>query len=333
MLRFLSFFVAASLQVHRAARRHGGFDAVYSPGPNCRQVQVSSAWFCQARQLELFRSGRHRPRPETIQDWLKLAHRWSYAATVAKIERMFYSSPRLQKVVTQSHLLARDLTHFYGLPPERTVVAHGGVNSEQFDPRARQAMRDRARTELGLSTEEFCFLFIGNNWLIKGLFHVLRAYAELNRGRLLIVGADVEQPASWKKLACELGVASRIQFLPRRPDVLFYYAAADLLVAPSVYDTFPLMPLEAMAAGLPVLISRATGVAEIVGPEDALVVARPDDTAELVAAMRRAMFDAALRARLVENGLRLARSRSWDTIYQAIAAELLAAAREIPSRK
>ena len=326
LVRFLSFFAAASLQVDRAARRHGGFDAIYSPGPNCRQVQVSSAWFCQARQLELFRSGRHRPRPETWKDWLKLAHRWFYAATVAKVERMFYSSPRLQKVVTQSHLLARDLTHFYGLPAERTIVAHGGVNAEHFDPRARLALRDAARRELSLAEDEFCFLFIGNNWLIKGLYHVLRALAELDAGQLLIVGADVEQPDSWRRFAAELGVASRIRFLPRRPDVLFYYAAADVLVAPSVYDTFPLMPLEAMACGLPTIISRATGVAEIAGPDDALVVAHPDDTAELAAAMRRAMLDAALRAHLVDNGLRLANSSSWDGIYSAIAAELVAAA-------
>jgi UDP-glucose:(heptosyl)LPS alpha-1,3-glucosyltransferase len=323
LLRFLSFFLSASHAVERARRRHGGFDAIYSPGPNCRQVQVSSAWFCQARQLAVFRSGKHRPAPATGVDWLKLWHRWSYAAVVARVEKMFYGLDALQKVVTQSHLLARDLQQFYGLNEKRVVVAHGGVNCEHFLPAKRTALRERARHELEIGANEFVFLFIGNNWLIKGLYHVIRALPQVPSARLMVVGLGAERPKSWQKYASQLGVAERIRFLPKRPDILYYYAAADALLAPSVYDTFPLMPMEAMACGLPTIISRTTGVAEIVGPDDTLVVEQLDDSAELTAAMRRMVEDAELRARLVANGLRLARRHPWDGICRAIAAELL----------
>jgi D-inositol-3-phosphate glycosyltransferase len=121
-------------------------------------------------------------------------------------------------------------------------------------------------------------------------------------------------------------VADRIRYLPRRRDVIAYYAAADALLAPSVYDTFPLMPMEAMACGLPVIISAQTGVAEIVGPEDALVVSSAQNTAELAAAMRRMAADADLRARLARNGRALAERNPWDRIQQALARELLAQA-------
>ena len=188
------------------------------------------------------------------------------------------------------------------------------------------ALRASARRELGLRDAEFVFLFIGNNWLIKGLYHVMEALASVPGVRLMVVGLGAERPESWQRFSRELGVADRIAYLPRRPDILYYYAAADALLAPSVYDTFPLMPMEAMACGLPVIISRQTGVAEILGEEDALVVSRPDETPELAELMRRMATDAGLRARLVTNGLRLARQNDWGRIHQAVVQELLSVA-------
>ena len=323
VLRFLSFYAAASLAVERGERRHGRYHGIYSPGANCRQVSVSTAWFCQARQLDLFRSGRHRPPPASIMDWLKLAHRWSYSWIVAGVERRFYQSARLERVIAQSRLLAGDLAHFYSVPEAKLAVAHGGVNAASFDPGERLGLRERARTELGFPEGRFVFFFIGNNWLIKGLYHVLRALAEVPQAQLAIVGADVERRESWHKFAAGLGVADRIHYLPRRRDVIFYYAAADALLAPSVYDTFPLMPMEAMACGLPVIISGRTGVAEIVGAEDALVVSTPENVPELAAAMRRMATDSALRARLVRNGRALAERNPWDRIQRAVEQELL----------
>ena len=326
LVRFLSFYASASRVVRRAERQHGAFAGVYSPGANCSLVQVSSAWFCQARQLELFRSGKHRPPPATFTDWLKLAHRWSYAWCVAQVERAFYRLPGLRRVVTQSHLLARDLQAFYGLPAERLTIAHGGVSCETFTPQQRTERRACARRELGIRDDDFVFFFIGNNWLIKGLYHVMRALPAVPKVKLMIVGLGAEQPDSWRAFSRTLGVAHRITYLPKRPDIIHYYAAADALLAPSVYDTFPLMPMEAMACGLPVIISRNTGVAEIVGAEDCIVVEDVENAAELAAAMQRMATDADLRARLARNGLVLARNNRWDRIYQAVADELLRAA-------
>lgn len=324
IVRFLSFFASASYAVRRGEKRHGAYDAVYSPGANCRQVSVSTAWFCQARQLALFRSGGHRPPPASTMDWLKLAHRWSYAWIASGVERAFYRSSRLERVIAQSNLLARDLMQFYGLPESKLRIVHGGVNASTFDPAERLALRTRARAALGFRDAQFVFFFIGNNWLIKGLFHVLHALAQVPNVWLAIVGADVERPESWQKLSHKLGVADRIRYLPRRGDVMFYYAAADALLAPSVYDTFPLMPMEAMACRVPVIISAQTGVAEIVGPEDALVVSDPQNISELAAAMRRMASDAALRVRLVANGFVLAGRNPWDRMLQAVTRELLA---------
>lgn len=320
---YLSFYLSGSWQVQRAEKQHGEFHAVYSPGPNCRQVQVSTAWFCQARQLALFRSGKHRPPPHSVMDWLKLGNRWAYAAAVTGVERMFYSSPRLQRVVSPSRLLARDLKAFYGLPEERVRVAYAGVDSEHFTPARRAELRERARQELNLPADHFVFFFIGNNWLIKGLYHLLRALPQVPDALLVVVGADYERIESWQRMSEELGVADRIRYVGRRPDIIYYYAAADALLAPSVYDTFALMPMEAMACGLPVIVSRNAGVAEIVGADSALVVENIEDSTELAGAMNRTAGDPALRARLVASGLQLAQQHTWDEFCSAIETELL----------
>lgn len=326
LLHYLSFYAMATRAVAAAERRHGKFSAIYSPGPNCAQVQVAAAHFCQARQLELFRSGKHRPAPASLLDWAKLAHRWSYAWVVSQVEGHFYRLPGLQSVIAPSQVLARDLQNYYGLDSRRVSVAHNGVDCRNFNPEARAALRKNARHELELPDGQFTFLFIGNNWLIKGLQHAIRALAQVPDAQLLVVGRGYERLESWKKYSDGLGVSRRIQYVPRRPDVLHYYAAADALLAASVYDTFGMTVLEAMACGLPAIISRSMGVAEIAGPDDCLLVAQLQDAAELALAMQRITTDAALRAKLAANGARLAERQPWDAAYRAIAAELRRAA-------
>ncbi len=329
LARFLSFYWMASRAVDAAAKRHGGFDAVYSPGPNCRQVEVCTAWFCQARQDELLRSGKLRPGPATMSDWLRLAHRKLYAATVTRLERRFYASPRLRAVVSPAQVLKDDLVACYGIEPERIVVAHAGVDAKTFDAAQRAALRAQARAELGLGEGEFWFLFAGTDWVRKGMLTVHAAMREVTDARLLAVGPDGS--ASWKRHAEQAGIAGRIRYLPPRRDILFYFAAADALVAPSVFEPFGLIPLEAMACGLPVIITTAMGVAEIATPEDAVILQCADDAAELAAAMRRVMEDSALRATLARNGPQRARMHPWDAIYKATEAEIKAVAKTSPA--
>lgn len=327
LARFLSFYLAASRAVDLASREHGGYSAVYSPGPNCRQVQVSTAWFCQARQLELFRAGKHRPPPVTLVDWLKLANRWSYAWCVTKVERAFYRLPQLRRVMAVSDLLARDLQRYYGVPLENVHVAHSGVNSEVFTPERRAMLREQARRELGVAPNQFVYFFIGNNWLIKGLYHVIQTMPQVPDVHLMVVGLGAERPESWQAFARELGVEHRITYLPRRPDVIYYYAAADALLAPSVYDTFGLMPLEAAACGVPSVITRSMGVAEVLTSEEAIILESGEDVPALAQAMRLLQEDPASRERLSRAGIARARRYSWDGMCDATIEILLRTAR------
>ena len=96
---------------------------------------------------------------------------------------------------------------------------------------------------------------------------------------------------------------------------------ADALVLPSLYEGFGLPPLEAMAAGVPVLVSRAASLPEICG--DAALYCDPHDTADIARQLERLLSDAELRARLGRAGPAHARRFSWDAAADAYA-EVLA---------
>ena len=127
---------------------------------------------------------------------------------------------------------------------------------------------------------------------------LLGAMARLARVRpgavLLLVGEGPEEDRM-RRRAARLGLADRVRFLGRRDDVPALMTEADLLVLPSAFEGLPLVVLEAMAAGLPVVASRIGGVVEALGPEHPWLVP-PGDRRTLASALSDALGDGPARA-------------------------------------
>src|SRR5439155_13373686 len=104
----------------------------------------------------------------------------------------------------------------------------------------------------------------------------------------------------------------RLRFLALRPDVEFYYAAADAYVGPSLEDAFALPPIEAMACGLPVIASSYAGVSEVITDGvDGLILKDPTDAASLARLISDLYTDSTLRKRLGENARTTACQYAW----------------------
>jgi glycosyltransferase involved in cell wall biosynthesis len=123
-------------------------------------------------------------------------------------------------------------------------------------------IRARVRSQLGVSDSELVAMFVGVDWDRKGLQYAIEAVARVPAWRLLVVGPG--EVVRYREIALRAGANGRVMFLGRKSDTAPYFAAADGFVMPTAYEAFPLVTLEATAAGLPLLVSQVSGMEELI---------------------------------------------------------------------
>ena len=204
-----------------------------------------------------------------------------------------------------------------GAARNRITVVPSGVDVDQFSPDGPAAERgDRPRV-----------LCIGRLVPRKGFDTVLRALVGVPDAELIIAGgpaadelAGDPEAARLTRLAERFGVADRVRLVGAvaRPDVPALLRSADLVVCTPWYEPFGIVPLEAMACGVPVVASAVGGFLDTVvdGATGTLVPPRRPD--RLAAAMRRLLAEPFWREAYGTAGVDRARSRySWDRIAAA----------------
>jgi glycosyltransferase involved in cell wall biosynthesis len=285
-------------------------DLVYSPGVNCLDAQVVTVHVVFAEYLRLV-AGELRLRRHPLRAWPRLLHRRIYYRLIAALERRVYSNSRTL-LGANSRKTVEDVFRHYGKRDGVTVVYHG-LELDRFHPDVCARLRAGVRAELGMAEGEIALLLVGNDWRNKGLPCLLAAAAALGdeRIRVLVVGTD--DPAVCAAELDRFGLRARVQFLPPRRDVEAWYAAADIYVGPSLEDAFALPPAEAMACGLPVVVSSRAGVSEVVTEGlDGFVLRDPADVKELTVILRRLVSDAELRRRIGEQAAQAAQQYTWE---------------------
>ena len=148
--------------------------------------------------------------------------------------------------------------------------------------------------------EEVLALLIAHNFRLKGVATLLRAMqclvAQGREVRLVVVGG--KRLGWWRGRARSLGLDRRVTFAGLVDDTVPYYAAADMYVHPTFYDSCSLVVLEAAACGLPIITSRYNGAAELFRePREIRLISDPGDARELAAAMA-GLLDEPVRRRM-----------------------------------
>jgi glycosyltransferase involved in cell wall biosynthesis len=222
-------------------------------------------------------------------------------------------------VITSSMNTKSDLVNLFGIAEERVRVVHLGI-SEAFRP-INPARIERFRKEYDLATPYL--LFVGNVKQHKNLATLLRAFSRVRLRhpglRLVFVGGKCLQDQTLARLARELGVTDFIRDLGRisEEDVLGAYNAAEMLVFPSLYEGFGFPVLEAMACGIPTVVSTGGSLPEVAG--DASILCDPHTPDAFVEAVEILLSDSARRAALVKLGLERAKLFSWrETAKQTL---------------
>ena len=223
-------------------------------------------------------------------------------------------SPRQDRwVVATSDAVMRETVTGYPHTAPVTVVIAPGVNlpGTAITP-------EEARQQLSLPLDVPLALFVGNDFDKKGLPTLLEALVTVPSVHLAVVGQG-RRLTHYRQQIEALGLKDRVHLLGSLADVSPAYAAADGLVHPTTEDTYAMVVLEAMAHGLPVLVSSAhyCGIAaELTHGSDALILDHPQDSKELARHLNTLLTNSDLRTSLKEAGLHFARERSWTHAAQ-----------------
>jgi glycosyltransferase involved in cell wall biosynthesis len=241
------------------------------------------------------------------------------AQQIIRAKRRLYA--RADAIICVSESSRQDLLRFYDVDPAKTRVIHHGLR--------RLAGSRAAAAELRTRVPADYLLFVGSRAPYKNFNALLRAFREtdLHRSMQLVVAGGGALTAEEQVLARQLEIEGRLIVFPEITDALLAeaYAAATLLVYPSLCEGFGFPPLEAMAAGCPALVSNTSSLPEIC--RDAPFYFDPGTQEE-----QNSLAQALLLATADDRARRLARQRGVEIAFlyswQKCAAETLTLYRE-----
>ena len=215
------------------------------------------------------------------------------------------------------------MNHYFGR--HDIDIIPNGVDLSHFSPGNRLAMRIAARQKLHYSPEDVVLLLVGDDLRNKGLPLLLESLSRCRDLplRLCVVGSDASPDGA--ATVGLLQLQDRVTFVGETEEILAFYAAADICVAPSREDSFNLPALEAMASGLPVVVSTKAGISEYLSDGvDSLLLPEPENPLSLCEILSRLAQDSELRRNLGQNATQTAMRLSWDRHAGAIYALLSA---------
>ncbi|HEY0489999.1 MAG TPA: glycosyltransferase family 1 protein [Telluria sp.] len=233
------------------------------------------------------------------------------------------SVARADAIICISESTRRDLHECYGsLVGSKPVhvIHHGCTRLPVLPAGAPSALTRPDLAALGLSEGRF-FIFVGGRGGYKNFALLLRAFVIggfARQGlRIVCTGAGLSEDE--QRLIAELGLGGAVSAIGFVDAATLgeLYEVARALVYPSAYEGFGLPPLEAMAAGCPVICANSSSLPEVVGDSGLLI--DPGSAEELAEAMKTAL-DATQRARLADAGQHRAELFDWDTSARAHAA-------------
>ena len=221
-----------------------------------------------------------------------------------------------RRVITCSSYMRQQVEDIFALPRDKVDVVPNGVDVSDFEVEADEAAEFR-RNLTGPRTR--MVLFAGRLEYEKGVQTVLRALqrvrARIGPTRFFIAGVGTYSEELRRQVR-ELGLRHHVRFTGFLEDheLRLHYAAADVAVAPSIYEPFGLVAVEAMACGTPVVVGDTGGLREIVSGGTGLSFT-PQDEDELATALTRVLSDDDLAQRLVERGRhRIASRYDWGAV-------------------
>ena len=258
-----------------------------------------------------------------------LYRRWGRYKHFADYERAVFAPESKTEILMISEVQQPLFVKHYGTQPERFHLLPPGITQDRRAPANAAEIRAEFRAEFKLGEGDLLLVQIGSGFKTKGLDRSLKALASLprelkQRTRLIAIGQDDPTPFLLQIKA--LGLSDQVQILKGRSDIPRFLLGADLLIHPAYNENTGTVLLEALVAGLPVLVSAVCGYAHYIAEADCgRVLREPFAQAELNQQLAAMLADDAARAQWSRNGLAFADSADLYSMPQHAADVILAA--------
>jgi len=293
---------------YRFRTRRAAAERARAGAPHAPVFQVHALFEVPGASTYLYVDCTHRQSAQHWPAWNPLRGR-ALQRWYAREERAYRAAAH---VFAFSRATARSLVQEYGLDPAKVTVVGAGINGDPLPS-------STARRREAWGADGPTLLFIGNDFARKGGPDLLQAFAKLRAefpdARLQLVGTRPDLPPQ-----PGVEVLGRVHDRTRIAEL---YAAADVFVLPTVFDPLPLVLLEAMAQGVPVVTTASCGIPDVLrdGREGTVVPARDPDA--LATALVRLLHSPDAALAMADAAARRATTAfSWRAVVDRMAAVL-----------
>ena len=246
------------------------------------------------------------------------------------VEKKLVYEGNCKKFIAVSSLTKDIFLQEYKINHDKISVIHPGVDLNDYATADKRSIRNTIRKEYGFSSQDPIILFASMNFEIKGLDDILFSLAKLkaqnHKFKLIVAGKG--NIKKYTKMAKEAQIISDIIFTGplNKEHLIKMYLASDLYIMLSKFDTFGMVVLEAMAAGVPVIISNNVGAKDLVQENKNGFIINNTSDYDYVATKIALLLDENIRRPFAAAAYQTATLNTWDRVttkYQDIYADIL----------
>lgn len=226
-----------------------------------------------------------------------------------------YSVKQAQKIIAVSQNTKDDVVKFYQLPEKKITVIYNGFDQHRFHTNLAKNTSQKVKEKYQIEGDFLVYLGTlqprkNLESLIKALPEIINKHPQI---KLVVIGKKGWLYSTIFSLVESLNLTKAVVFTDFVPDdeVPFLIASAKVFVLPSLYEGFGITVLEAMACGVPVVVSKVSSLPEVVD-EAGLYIDNPKNYAQIAQQINRILADEKLAEELAKKGLAQAKKFSWE---------------------
>ncbi len=219
------------------------------------------------------------------------------------------------KLLSVSQATKDDLVRIYKANPDQIVVTPLGFDADAFHPRTYEEVQP-ILDKYGLIYQKYV-LFVGTIQPRKNIPNLVEAFQKIKKENRIEEKLAIFGGRGWLwepilKKVKTAGLDGSVKYFDYAPkeDLPYLYAGAKLLTLPALYEGFGLPPLEAMASGVPVVVSNISSLPEVAG--EAGVLVDPNSVDSIAEGLLEVITNNDLRQKMIEKGLTRAKQFSWE---------------------